>query len=156
MHQYFATVYWQRNGAKFIDNQYSRAHRWLFDGGLEIPASASPLIVAQPQSLAQNIDPEEAFIASLSSCHMLFFLSFAAKAKIVIDSYEDNAFAVMDECSGKTLITKVVLRPKVTFNSNLGAVTTQLDRLHHLAHEHCFIANSVKSDVSVEPTYEPT
>src|SRR6516162_8330589 len=97
MAEYKAVVEWDRGNAKFTDNRYSRGHRWLFDGGIEVPASSSPHVVPVPSSLAEAVDPEEAFVASLSSCHMLWFLYFAAKRGFVVDRYRDEAVGVMSK-----------------------------------------------------------
>jgi len=151
MSSYFAEVKWQRNGQDFLANQYSRGHEWRFDGGVTVPASASPHIVPLPWSVEENVDPEEAFAASLSSCHMLFFLSIAAKRKYQVESYTDNAEAIMEKNEqGKLVISQVVLRPKIEFSGDKVPDQAAIDKLHHLAHENCFLANSVKSQVVVE------
>jgi organic hydroperoxide reductase OsmC/OhrA len=151
MSEYIATVTWQRNGAVFTDNKYSRAHVWKFDGGAVVPGSSSPHVVRPPFSDASAVDPEEAFIASLSSCHLLWFLSIAAKRGFVVDSYEDQATGVMaHNAEGKLAITVVTLRPKATFAGQQPS-RADLDQLHRQAHEECFIASSVKTDVRCEP-----
>lgn len=149
---YTATVTWTRpDGAKFSDNKYSRKHVWAFDGGVEVPASSSPKVVPPPLSAEDAVDPEEAFVASLSSCHMLFFLFFAAKAGFVIERYEDQAEGIVAKnADGKQAMTKVRLRPQVSFDGD-APDADKLDHLHHQAHEACFIANSVKSELVVEP-----
>lgn len=151
MSEYTATIVWQRHGATFTDNRYSRAHQWKFDGGAIVPGSSSPQVVRLPWSDASAVDPEEAFVASLSSCHMLFFLSLAATRGFVIDAYEDQAVGVMAKNqAGKQAMTVVTLRPRATF---VGRQPTreELDALHHSAHEECFIASSVKTEVRCEP-----
>jgi organic hydroperoxide reductase OsmC/OhrA len=151
MSAYTATIYWQRLGAVFTDQKYSRAHEWRFDGGLTVPGSSSPHVVRTPYSDPSAVDPEEAFIASLSSCHMLFFLSFAAKQGLVVDSYEDAAVGIMAKNeAGKMAMTVVTLRPKVIF-SGRQPTSQELHDLHHHSHEECFIASSVKTDVRCEP-----
>ena len=152
MSAYFATVNWVRDSQEsYIDNQYSRGHEWRFDGGVVVPASSSPHVVPLPYSVEANVDPEEAFVASLSSCHMLFFLSIAAKRKYVIDSYTDNAVGTMEtDSDGKVSMTKVVLKPQVTFSGDKQPTIAQLEKMHHQAHELCFIANSVKTEVVTE------
>lgn len=151
MANYTATVHWQRQGADFLDQRYSRAHRWSFDGGLEIPASSSPQVVPLPMSDARAVDPEEAFVASLSSCHMLWFLSIAAKAGWVVDDYRDAAVGRMRrDAQGKLAMTEVRLRPKVRFVGGREPDAAQLEALHHAAHAECFIANSVKTQISIE------
>jgi organic hydroperoxide reductase OsmC/OhrA len=151
MSQYAATISWRRNDQSFTDNSYSRAHEWKFDGGLSVPASASPDIVPLPLSVAENVDPEEAFVASISSCHMLFFLSLAAKRGIVVDQYTDEAFGIMEpRADGKMAMTRVVLRPEATCSGADVPDIRQLEALHHRAHEMCFIANSVLTEITVE------
>lgn len=151
MSNHTATIYWQRLGAVFTDNKYSRAHEWRFDGGVTVPGSSSPHVVRVPMSDPSAVDPEEAFIASLSSCHMLFFLSLAAQAGFVVDSYEDQAVGTMAKNeAGKMAMTVVTLRPKAVFTGNPPSAA-QLDDLHHRSHEECFIASSVKTDVRCEP-----
>ena len=156
MSDYSVTVIWNRKSEEsFIDNKYSRGHNWKFDGGVSVPASSSPHIVPLPYSIEANVDPEEAFVASLSSCHMLFFLSIAAKRKYIIDSYADKAIGVMDTDSvGRLSMTKVTLRPKVTFAGERQPSFEQLEKMHHQSHEQCFIANSVKTEVVTVPIYE--
>lgn len=146
-----ATIAWKRNNAVFTDNKYSRAHEWKFDGGAVVRASSSPHVVRVPMSDVSAVDPEEAFVASLSSCHMLWFLSLAAVRGFTVDEYEDQAVGVLakDE-TGKAAMTKVTLRPKVKFAGE-PPTPEQLDELHHKAHEECFIASSVKTDVRCEP-----
>jgi len=149
--EYTSTVIWRRDGQIFTDNQYSRAHTWQFDGGLSVPASSSPYVVPIPYSVAENIDPEEAFVASLSSCHMLFFLAIAAKRGFVVDEYHDEVVGVMGRNEeGNLAMTKVTLRPLVRFSGDRQPSREQLGRIHHLSHKQCFIANSVKSEVVTE------
>lgn len=151
MSEYTATIYWQRLGAVFTDQKYSRAHQWRFDGGVTVPGSSSPHVVRVPLSDPTAVDPEEAFVASLSSCHMLFFLSFAAAKGWVVETYEDRAVGVMGRNeAGKMAMTVVTLRPKVVFAGEAPSAE-QLNRLHHRSHEECFIASSVKTDVRCEP-----
>jgi organic hydroperoxide reductase OsmC/OhrA len=151
MSEFTATVSWQRQGAVFTDQKYSRAHQWSFDGGAVVPGSSSPHSVRIPYSDPAAVDPEEAFVAALSSCHMLFFLSFAAKAGFVIDSYEDQAVGIMEKNQvGKIAMTVVTLRPKAVFAGKQPSAE-QLAELHHHSHEECFIASSVKTDVRCEP-----
>lgn len=152
MAEYTTTISWQRNGAAFTDNRYSRAHRWTFDGGAEIPASSSPHVVPLPLSDPAGVDPEEAFVASLSSCHMLWFLSIAAKQGFVVDRYVDQAIGVMERDANRRLaITRVMLRPAIEFSGTTQPTPAQIQELHHRAHEECFIANSVKTEVVIEP-----
>jgi len=155
MSHYTATVEWQREpGAAFTDNRYSRAHVLRFDGGVTVAGSSSPTVVPLPLSRADAVDPEEAFVASLASCHMLWFLSLAAKAGHVVERYVDAAEGTMARnAQGKLAITVVTLRPRVRFAAALPD-TQAFARLHHVAHEECFIANSVRSEVRCEPTIE--
>ncbi|SBS60340.1 OsmC family protein [Vibrio atlanticus] len=152
MSEYSALICWARGDDEaFSDNQYSRGHTWEFDGGITVPASSSPHVVPLPFSVEANVDPEEAFIAALSSCHMLTFLGIAAKQKYVIDSYVDDAVGVLEEDeSGRSSVTKVTLRPDIVFSGNKIPTAKQLEKLHHLAHKNCFIANSVKTEIVVE------
>ena len=147
-----ATIRWSASpGEDYAKGRYSRAHSWSFDGGASVPASASPHIVPAPWSDAAAVDPEEAFIASLASCHMLFFLDFARRAGVAMTSYEDEAEGVMEKGGdGRTRITKVTLRPQIAFEGGPPDAAT-LDALHHKAHEACFIANSVTSDIVIAP-----
>ena len=149
--EYVATIRWQRGDQDFTDDNYSRAHEWHFDGGLTVAASASPDIVPLPMSVAENVDPEEAFVASLSSCHMLFFLSIAAASGFVIDDYTDAAIGHMEkDAEGKTAITKVVLRPCVSYSGERIPERAKIENMHDRAHKLCFIANSVKTEIVTE------
>jgi organic hydroperoxide reductase OsmC/OhrA len=150
-HTYTATVHWERNGAVFTDNQYSRAHTWHFDGGVTVPASSSPAVVPAPLSDPSAVDPEEAYVASLASCHFLWFLHLARMAGFVVDAYTDRAAGTMEKNEkGKPWISRVALRPQITFTGETPDAA-KLAELHHRAHEECFIANSVKTEVVVEP-----
>ena len=151
-HRYTATVLWTRREAeKYLDNRYSRAHQWRFDGGASVPASASPLHVPVPMSDPAGVDPEEAFVAALSSCHMLFFLFHAAKKGFVVDRYEDEATGTMGKnARGASAMTEVVLRPRVTCSGKQPSAQ-ELHALHEQSHRDCYIANSVTADVKVEP-----
>ncbi len=151
MHTYEATISWSRGEQKFTDNRYSRAHDWSFDGGVRVPASSSPSVVPEPMSVAANVDPEEAFVAAVSSCHMLTFLWIAARSGFVVDSYLDKAAGVMEKNDeGRMAITRVTLRPHIVFSGARTPSQEELGHMHHQAHEECFIANSVKSEVLVE------
>ncbi len=153
MSEHVAKIIWQKSaGAAFVDNAFSRHHVWEFDGGLTVPASASPHIVPAPMSVEENVDPEEAYVAALSSCHMLWFLAIASRRKYVVESYVDAAQGVMAEnTEGKLTMTRVTLRPKVTFAADTTPAPDKVANMHHLAHDSCFIANSVKTQVIVEP-----
>ncbi|MBV1908873.1 MAG: OsmC family protein [Kangiellaceae bacterium] len=152
MSEYFAEISWLKAASEsFVDNQYSRGHLWSFDGGEIVKASSSPHVVPLPYSVEANVDPEEAFVASLSSCHMLFFLSIAAKRRYVVESYNDNAFGVMEpDEKGLIAMTKVTLRPKITFSADRQPTRAQLEKMHHQSHQQCFIANSVKTVVTTQ------
>lgn len=155
MSSYTAEILWARNGEDFLGKRYSRKHLLRFDGGLEVPGSSSPSVVPLPMSDAHALDPEEAFVASLSSCHMLWFLSIAADRKFCVDRYLDLASGVMARNGeGKLAMTVVTLRPEVTFSGGHVPTRAELDRLHHEAHESCFIANSVKTEVRCEPVHK--
>jgi organic hydroperoxide reductase OsmC/OhrA len=145
-----ATVRWQRDDAVFSDRRYSRGHVWSFDGGTEVKASASPLIVRAPLSDPNAVDPEEAFVASVSSCHMLFFLDYAAQANFVVDSYEDTATGTMGKNeAGKDFVAHILLAPRIRFSGTKHPTPEELAALHHRAHDDCFIANSVKTKIEV-------
>ena len=150
-----ATIAWQRDaGAAFTDNRYSRTHVWRFDGGAEVPASSSPRVVSTPMSDASAVDPEEAFVASLASCHMLWFLDLAARAGYRARRYEDAAFGVMAKnAQGRVAITEVTLRPRVVFDPAAQPSRDALDALHHAAHDQCFLAASVLTLIRVEPAH---
>lgn len=157
MSEYFSAVSWRRDvqevsDVDFLASEYSRAHLWKFDGGAEIQASSSPHIVPIPYSVEANVDPEEAFIASLSSCHMLFFISIAAKHRLIVNEYVDNAVGIMAKNGeGKMAMTKVTLKPKVTFSEESKQVNLiKLEKMHHQAHQLCFIANSVNTEIVTE------
>jgi organic hydroperoxide reductase OsmC/OhrA len=152
MSTYQAIIKWQRHeDEKFIDNKYSRGHTWEFDGGEIVHASSSPHVVPLPYSIEANIDPEEAFTASISSCHMLFFLSIAAKKRYIIESYIDKATGNMQiDNSNKMSMTDVTLKPEIIFSGDKYPNTKQLAKIHHQAHEQCFIANSVKTKIHIE------
>ena len=153
IHEYKATILWTRNGAAFTDNRYSRGHVWKFDG-IEIPASSAPSSVKLPYSVAEAVDPEEALVAAVSSCHMLFFLAFAAQGGFTVDRYEDAAVGVMTKNErGKLFVSQVRLNPAVTFGGGKRPGEDAVAGLHHRAHEECFIANSVRSEVVVQPTH---
>ncbi len=148
-------VRWSRGEAIFTDNRYSRGHTWHFDGGVEVPASSSPHVVRVPYSVAAAVDPEEAFVAAISSCHMLWFLSLAADAGFRVDQYLDEAVGVMGRnAAGKTAVTRVTLQPRVTFSGEKLPTRARIDELHHKAHEECFIANSVTTEILCESVHD--
>lgn len=153
MHTYTATTRWQRHaGEAFTDHHYHRRHDWRFDGGAVVAGSSSPLSVPLPHSDAAAVDPEEAFVAALSSCHLLWFLALAAKAGWVVDGYHDDAVGEMTHnAAGRVAITRVTLRPHVRFGGDHRPTPHQHEALHHEAHERCYIANSVTTEVRCEP-----
>ncbi len=152
MSEHRSTVVWNRRGAVFTDNRYSRGHVWRFDGGTEVPASSSPHVVPLPMSVAAALDPEEAFVVSLSSCHMLWFLSLAAHAGWTIENYRDEAAGTVGKnADGKLAMLVVTLRPRVDFAGDRQPTAAEIEALHHRAHEECFLANSVKTEVRCEP-----
>lgn len=152
MPQYIAEVIWSRNEQNFLDNKYSRRHLLRFDGGVEVAGSSSPHVVPPPMSDESAIDPEEAFVSSLSSCHMLWFLSIAAKRGFRVDQYRDTAVGIMGrDAAGKLAITSVKLNPYVEFSGERVPSSAEVEQMHHEAHAECFIANSVKTRVEYEP-----
>ena len=155
MSEYTADLLWERDPSQdFLGNRYSRRHELRFDGGVVMPGSSAPSSVPLPMSDASAVDPEEAFVASLSSCHMLWFLAIAAKRQFVVDRYADAAIGVMARNEqGKLAMTRVTLRPAVTFSGEHQPTRDELDQLHHKAHEECYIANSVKTEVVCEPVW---
>ena len=154
MSSYTATIRWERSEQLFTDNRYSRAHTWQFDGGIEVPASSSPHSVPAPYSQPRAVDPEEAFVASISSCHMLWFLSIAAKRGFCVDRYVDDALGIMARNEqGKFAMTLVTLHPRVDFVGTPLPTNSDIEAMHHKAHGECFIANSVKTEVRCEPNY---
>jgi organic hydroperoxide reductase OsmC/OhrA len=149
-HEYTATVRWERGEGSFADNRYSREHVWLFDGGTQVPASPAAANVPPGCARADAVDPEEAFVAAISSCHMLFFLAFAGKRGFVPDSYEDNALGVMTKNErGKLFVSRVTLDPKIAWSGEKRPSAEEVAAMHHRAHEECFLANSVRTEVVV-------
>lgn len=145
--EHHATILWRRTSESFTYDSYNRAHEWRF-AGLAVAASAAPDFRGD----ATMVNPEEAFVASLSSCHMLTFLAMAAKKRFSLDSYSDEPVGYLEKNEkGQLAMTRVVLRPQIRWSPGVSVSQHDLDRLHHQAHEGCFIANSVKTDVTVEP-----
>ena len=154
MSHHSAEVVWQRDDLPFLDQRYSRAHLWRFDGGTEVAASASPHFVPLPYSDASTVDPEEAFVASLASCHMLWFLSLAAERGFRVDHYADHAIGEMGRNdTGRLAVTAVTLRPAAVFSGERLPSHDDIGALHHAAHDACFIANSVRTEVRCEPRF---
>ena len=155
MSEYLATISWKRGGDGFVDRRYNRAHEWSFDGGLTVPASASPHSVRPPMSDPAAVDPEEAFVASIASCHMLWFLWEASRRGLRVDSYRDEAVGVMEKnAEGRMAVTRVTLRPHAVFGGGSAPGADVLRELHDVAHHECYIASSVKTEIRVEPTFE--
>ena len=151
MPNHHAKINWVRTSPDFVKGRYSREHTWTFDGGLVVQASPSPSVVPTPYSNAAFVDPEEAFIASISSCHMLTYLYVASKQGIQIDSYVDDAVGTMTKgANGVPWVSTVKLRPKIVYSGDKLPSPADVEHLHHLAHEQCFIANSVKTDITVD------
>ena len=156
MSEHHVSLSWDRRGTGFVDHKYSRAHVWTFDGGTRVPASASPHLVPIPYSDPAGVDPEEAFVASLSSCHMLWFLAIAAKRGYAIDAYRDDAVGKLEkDGQGRLAITTVTLRPHTLFGSDSREIATEaaVRQLHEAAHHECFLANSVRTQIITEPTF---
>lgn len=152
MSSYTANLLWERGGQDFPGQRYSRRHLWRFDGGAEVAGSSSPSVVPPPGSDPAAVDPEEAFVASLASCHMLWFLAIAAKRGFIVDRYEDAASGVLERNAERRMaMTRVTLRPQITFSGSKQPSAEELEAMHHKAHEECYIANSVKTEVTVEP-----
>lgn len=151
MSEHKATIHWNRTGPDFFKGKYSREHTWSFDGGTTVAASPSPSVVPAPWSNAAHVDPEEAFVASISSCHMLTFLWLASREGFQADNYHDDAVGVMTKNErGVPWISAVTLRPQIIWSGEKLPTPADLERLHHRAHEGCFIANSIKTAVKVE------
>ncbi|WP_328333539.1 OsmC family protein [Kribbella sp. NBC_00382] len=147
MSEHVVDVSWSRGEHEFTYEKYSRDHEWRFDGGVTVPGSANPAYLGTDSG---TVDPEEAFVAALSSCHMLTFLAIAAKKRLVVDSYVDHAVGVMAKNeAGRMAVTRVTLHPVITFAGETPDEAA-MDRLHHLSHQECFIANSVTTEVLVE------
>jgi organic hydroperoxide reductase OsmC/OhrA len=152
MSEHRASIRWRYNGGEFRKGRYSRAHTWTFDGGLIVPASPSPGVVPAPWSEPGNVDPEEAFVAAIASCHMLTFLHLASREGFDVKSYEDDAVGTMTKnAHGVPWVSRVVLKPRVAWGASGPPPVDVEKRLHHNAHEQCFIANSVKTVITVAP-----
>ncbi|PWU20987.1 MAG: peroxiredoxin [Verrucomicrobia bacterium] len=152
MSDHRATISWKRTSEEFLKGRYSREHTWTFDGGLTVPASPAPAVVPAPWSNPSNVDPEEAFVASISSCHMLTFIFLASRQGFQLDSYQDEAVGVTTKNEkGIPWVSSVTLHPRITYSGPKIPNSAEQDHLHHLAHEQCFIANSVKTEITVQP-----
>lgn len=142
-----AEVSWYRNTESFAYDDYDRRHTWRFENGIEVSASAAPAFRGNEEC----VDPEEAFVVSLSACHMLTFLALASKKRFIVDSYRDQACGYLEKnARGKLSMTRVILKPQVEFGGDRQPGAEELSRLHERAHEECFIANSVHTEVRVE------
>src|SRR5262245_52057781 len=151
MSEHKAIIKWTGPQGDFLKGTYSREHTWAFDGGVTVPASSSPAAVRVPFSNPANVDPEEAFVASISSCHMLTYLYVASRKGFEIVSYEDEAVGVMTKNErGNMWVSSVVLHPKIMYRGEKSPSGQEEDEMHHLAHEQCFIANSVNTEIKVE------
>jgi len=151
MSEHKAIISWKRTEPDFLKGKYSRAHLWTFDGGATVPASASPSVVPVPFSNPTNVDPEEAFVASISSCHMLTFLYLASKAGFQVDSYHDEAVGRMTKNEkGVPWVSSVALHPQIVYSGEKRPTPADEEHLHHESHEQCFIANSIRTEVTVK------
>ena len=150
MSEHKATISWKRTSPDFLKGKYSREHTWTFDGGMVVPASPSPSVIPAPWSNPANVDPEEAYVAAISSCHMLTFLYLAGKQGFQVDSYDDSAVGVMTKNErGVPWVSSITLHPQIAYSGDKLPTPADEARLHHLAHEQCFIANSIKTEVLV-------
>lgn len=151
MAEHKAIIRWKRTSEEFLQGRYSREHTWTFDGGATVAASPSPTVVPAPWSNPAHVDPEEAYVASISSCHMLTFLFLASKAGFQVDSYEDESVGVMTKNEkGVPWVSLVTLNPRIAYGGARLPTSEDVARLHHLAHEQCFIANSIKTEVNIQ------
>ena len=152
MAEHKAIIKWRFAGGDFRKGRYSREHTWSFDGGLTVPASPSPSVVPAPYSNPAHIDPEEAFVASIASCHMLTFLMYAFRGGFEVLAYQDEAVGVMSKNdSGVPWVSAVTLRPQVTYGGDERPSPEREQKLHEDAHHGCFISNSVKTAITIEP-----
>ena len=150
MSVYTAKISWKSDSPEnFTKNRYTRGHTWSFDGGIEVPASSSPHSVRIPFSIEAAVDPEEALVAAAASCHMLTFLWVAARKGFRIDSYEDTAVGEMSDTDGKQWVSKITLDPKIAWAGDRLPTKDEIAAMHHAAHDGCYIANSIKSDIVV-------
>ena len=156
MADHTAKVRWQiSEGEDFASNRYSRAHTWSFDGGLSVPGSAAPGYLPAALIDESAVDPEEALLASAASCHMLYFLAYAAKAGFTMTSYEDNPEGTVEKNeTGDPWMSTIVMRPSAVFTGDKRPTGDEIEKLHHRAHKTCIIANSLKSALTIEPIIE--
>jgi len=147
MSEHKAHINWNRTTDSFAYDDYNREHTWTYENGVVVEASAAPQFLGKED----RVDPEEAFVAALSACHMLTFIAFCAKKRIVVDSYQDDAVGYLEKNeAGKLCMTRITLRPRVAFAEGHEPPQEVIDKLHHRAHENCFLANSVKTEITVE------
>jgi organic hydroperoxide reductase OsmC/OhrA len=154
MAEHKAMIRWasSEDGEAFLKGRFSRAHTWTFDGGLTVPAAAAPSVIPAPFSDPAGVDPEEAYVAAIASCHMMSFLYVAMRAGFVVERYEDDAVGAMRKNErGAIWVGAVTLRPRIDFGAGTRPTPAEVEQLHHRAHEQCFIANSVKTEITVEP-----
>jgi organic hydroperoxide reductase OsmC/OhrA len=150
MSEHRATIRWNLTSPDFLKGKYSREHAWTFDGGATVAASAAPSAVPLPYSNPANVDPEEAFVASVSSCHMLTFLYLASRAGFTIESYEDEAVGVLTKNDkGVPWVSAITLHPRIVYGADKQPTPQEEQHLHHGAHEQCYVANSIKTAVTV-------
>ncbi len=152
--EHIVTIDWRypdtNTGSDFLRGKYSREHTWTFDGGIVVPASPSPHVVPVPYSNPAHVDPEEAFVAAIASCHMLTYLYIASKQGFQVDSYCDRAVGILEKLENGTYwVSQVTLNPQIVYSGERQPTAADVGNLHHLAHEQCFIANSVKTCVVV-------
>jgi organic hydroperoxide reductase OsmC/OhrA len=148
MSEHKVSIHWARNGSDFTYKNYSRDHLWRFENGVEVPGSAAPAYLGNPQ----RVDPEAAFVAALSSCHMLTFLAVACNRGFVVDRYDDAAVGHLEKnANGKLAITRVDLHPRISYSGSKQPTQTDIEWLHDKAHKECFIANSVTTTVAILP-----
>jgi len=151
MSEHRATIRWENKGPDFLKGKYSREHTWTFDGGVTVNASASPSVVRVPYSNPAHVDPEEAFVAAVSSCHMLTFVYLASRQGFQVDNYVDEAVGLVTKNeNGVPWVSSIRLKPQISYGGQKLPTSADEERLHHQAHEQCFIANSVKTNITVE------
>jgi organic hydroperoxide reductase OsmC/OhrA len=152
MAEYKAIIQWQRTSPDFLRGKYSREHTWTFDGGFTVPASSSPHVLPPPWSNPAAVDPEEAFVAAISSCHMMTYLYVASRQGFQIDRYDDEAVGLTTKNEkGVPWVSSVALNPKIVYSGDKVPSSAEAEQLHHLAHEQCYIAQSVKTEIVVHP-----
>lgn len=149
-HSHAAAIHWRRDDGAFADGRFDRSHTWAFDGGVTVPASASPYVVRAPYSRADAVDPEEALVAAAASCHMMTFLYLAARDGFHVDDYADDATGLLTpNAQGKLHMSRITLKPRITFSGDKQPTPADITRLHERAHDDCYIANSLRAEVVV-------